>query len=148
MHSAGKLFAIAAMAALVGSVVRWPWQGTGYHVIKLKEGLYSIGPDYWAVSIGAVFALFAALYHWFPILFSFSLSSRMSLLHFSLSAVAAIAFLVIGPWFQAVSSGRLRDLSTDHAMIIAPVAAILFLAAQLIFLANVILGAFFAKYSD
>jgi cytochrome c oxidase subunit 1 len=149
MLSVGKLFAIAAIVALVLGLARWPTFGTGFYAITIKNRLYGFGPDYWAFSVGAIFALFAASYYWFPIFFSRSMNSRISLLHFWLSALAAFAFLLLAPVIHALTSPRDTAVSNDRAMTIvlaiAVISAILFLVAQIVFMASFLWSAFSGK---
>lgn len=53
MLSVGKLFAIAAIVALVLGFVRWPTFGTGFYAITIKNRVYGFGPDYWAFALTA-----------------------------------------------------------------------------------------------
>jgi cytochrome c oxidase subunit I len=149
MLSVGKLFAIAAIAALVLGLTSWPPQVAGHYEITVKSRSHGFSSDYWAFSIGAIFALFAAVYYWFPILFSRSPSSRISLLHFWLSALAAFAFLFLAPGLQALTAQRDTGVSSNRAMIavlvIATISTILFLVAQVIFLASFFWSAIFGK---
>jgi heme/copper-type cytochrome/quinol oxidase subunit 1 len=155
MLSVGKLFAIAAIAALVLGVARWPASGTGFNGITIKNRVYGFGPDTWAFSVGAIFALFAAFYYWFPILFSRSLGSRTSHLHFWLSALAAFGFLVLAPGLQALSARRDAAVSEGTltaagqrammaALIVLNISPLLFLLAQAIFLASLVWSATYA----
>lgn len=149
MLSVGKLFAIAAIVALVLGVARWPTFGTGFYAITIKNRAYGFGPDYWAFSVGAMFALFSASYYWFPIFFSRSMNSRISLLHFWLSALAAFAFLLLAPVIHALTSPRDTAVSNDRAMtivlVIAVISTILFLVAQIVFMASFLWSAFYGK---
>jgi hypothetical protein len=65
MYSVGKLFAIAAILTLVLGFARWP-SGTGVYSINFKNRGYGFGPDFWAFTVGAIFAVLAAVYLWFP----------------------------------------------------------------------------------
>jgi cytochrome c oxidase subunit I len=135
--------------ALVLGVARWPTFGTGFYGITIKNRGYVFGPDYWAFSVGAIFALFSALYYWFPIFFSRSMNSRISLLHFWLSALAAFAFLLLAPVIHALTSPRDTAVSNDRAMTIvlaiAVISTILFLVAQIVFMASFLWSAFSGK---
>jgi cytochrome c oxidase subunit I len=145
MLSVGKLFAIGAIAALVLGVARWPASATGFNAITVRNRVYGFSSDTWAFSVGAVFALFAAFYYWFPILFSRSLGSRTSHVHFWLSALAALGFLVLAPGLvsasrsAAVSEGTLTaagQRATITALVILNISPLLFLVAQAIFVAS------------
>jgi hypothetical protein len=139
MLPVGKLFAIAAILALMLGFARWP-SGTGVLTVNIKNRLYGFSPDYWAFTVGAIFAAFAAVYYWFPIVFSRSLSSRMSHIHFWLSALAAFGFLVLAPGLQAFSAPRSATASAGPTVIATLLIAILselaFLVAQVIFVAG------------
>src|SRR5256885_9119320 len=95
MLSVGKLFAVAAILALMLGFARWPSPGTGAYTITIRDRAYGFGPEYWAFTMGAVFAVFAAVYYWFPIVLP--LNSRMSNIHFWLSAFSACGFLIVEP---------------------------------------------------
>jgi hypothetical protein len=148
MLSTGKLFAIAAIAALLLGVARWPAFGTGFYAITIKNRVYGFGQDLWAFSTGAIFALLAASYYWFPIFFSRSMNSRMSLLHFWPSALAAFAFLLV-PGIYTLTSPRSTAVPSDRAMMViltvATMSAVLFLIAQIIFVASFLWSAYFAE---
>src|ERR1700722_12565312 len=105
MLSVGKLFSIAAIVVLILGLIRRP-RGTGFFAITIRNRSYGVSPDFWAFSIGAIFAVFAAVYYWFPIFFSRSLSSRISHLHFWLSTSAALAFLLLPPGLEALGAQR------------------------------------------
>lgn len=140
MPSVGKLFAIAAILALALGVARWPALGIGEYTIQIKDRAYGFSREYWAFSIGAIFSVFAAVYYWVPILFPRSLSSRMSHLHFWLSALAAFGFLLLAPGLQALSAPRDATVSEGRTMmatlLVANASALLFLVAQAIFVAS------------
>jgi len=149
MRSAGKLFAIAAIAALVLGVAGWPASRTGFNSITIRNRVYGFGPETWAFSVGAIFALFAAFYYWFPILFSRSLGSRTSHLHFWLSALAAFGFLVLAPGLQALTAPRVAVVSErtltaagQRAMmavlVVLNISPLLFVLAQAIFIASLV----------
>ena len=87
MLSVGKLFAVAAILALVVGFVRW--SQTGFYTITIKNRAYGLGSEYWVFSIAAIFAVLAAAYYWLPILISLDLGHSVSLLHFWLSAISA-----------------------------------------------------------
>jgi heme/copper-type cytochrome/quinol oxidase subunit 1 len=127
---------------------RWP-SGTPVLTINIKNRLYGFSPDYWAFTIGAIFAVFAAVYYWIPIVFSRSLSSRMSHIHFWLSALAAFGFLVLAPGLQAFSAPRSATLSEERTVIatllIATLSELAFLVAQVIFVAGWFWNAFYGK---
>src|ERR1700693_2537919 len=106
MASVGRLFAIAAILAMVLGFVRWPQPATGHLAVTVKNRAYGFSFDYWAFSLGAVLAVFAAVYYWFPVVFSRTLSERMSQLHFLLSALAAFGFLLLVPGLQALTAPR------------------------------------------
>ena len=149
MFSVGKLFALAAIFALVLGVARWPTLGTGYYEITIKNRSYGFGPDYWAFSVGAIFAVFAAVYYWFPILFSRSLSFWVSHLHFWLSALSAFGFLLLAPGLQALIAPRDSAWSSQRAIMavlgVATISTILFLVAQFIFVVSFFWSAIYGK---
>ena len=145
MLSIGKLFALAAILALVVGFVRWPQPETGFYTITIKNIAYGLGSEYWAFSIGAVFALLAAAYCWFPLVLSLRLGEFVSRLHFWLSAISAFAFLLLLPVWNAFPSLR-RTLVSDErrsvaTLVIAAVSILLFLLAQIIFAAACVWGA-------
>jgi len=136
MAFVGRLFAIAAILAMVLGFVRWPQPATGFWTITVKNRAYGLGWDYLAFSLGAFFALFAALYYWFPIVFSHTLSERMSQAHFSLSALAAASVLLLAPGLQALTTTRAAATRSDAAfasVVIILISCVLFLVAQGIF---------------
>jgi len=111
MISVGKLFAVAAILALVVGFVRWPQ--TGFYTITIKNRAYGLGSEYWAFAIAAIFALLAAAYYWLPILISLDLVHSVSLLHFCLSAISAFAFLLLLPvWNAFTRSSDIMFLKT------------------------------------
>jgi cytochrome c oxidase subunit I len=140
MSSVGKLFAIAAILVLIVGVLRWPTLGTGYYSIAIRNRGYAFGQDYWAFSIGAIFAALAAVYYWFPVLFSRSLGVWISQLHFWLSAVAAFGFLLLAPGLQELIAPRGLASSSQRAdatvLGVAIISTMLFLVAQFIFVAS------------
>jgi hypothetical protein len=142
MLSVGKLFAIAAILALMLGFARWP-SGTGAYTITIKSRAYGFGPEYWAFTMGAIFAVFAAIYYWFPIVLP--LNSRMSNLHFWLSAFSAFGFLVLAPGIAFIGP-RSVAMSQDHAVIatlvIAFLSLLVFLIAQTIFAVSCFWSAF------
>jgi cytochrome c oxidase subunit I len=148
MYSVGKLFAIAAILVLVLGVFRWPPAGTGQYVINIKNRGYGFPLQYWAFTIGALLAAFAAVYYWFPILFSRTLRYRMSYLHFWFSALAAFGFLLLAPGLDAVAEPHGGAMTSQRAVIavlvIAGISTLLFLAAQLVFVANVLWSVIYA----
>jgi heme/copper-type cytochrome/quinol oxidase subunit 1 len=70
------------------------------------------------------------------------MNSRISLLHFWLSALAAFAFLLLAPVIHALTSPRDTAVSSDRAMtivlVIAVISTILFLVAQIVFMASLL----------
>jgi len=148
MLSVGKLFAITAILALMVGFVRWP-PGTGLYTITIKNRAYGFGSDYWAFSIGAIFAMLAAAYYWFPVVFSLKLGDLSSHLHFWLSAISAFAFLLLPPGWQAFTSLRTTVLSGERGtlaiLLIMTVSALLFLVAQAIFVGACVWSAFYAR---
>ena len=137
MLSVRKLFAITAILALMVGFVRWPQPGTGFYTITIKNRAYGFGSDYWAFSIGAIFAMLAAAYYWFPVVLSLKLGDFVSHLHFWLSTISAFAFLLLLPGWQAFTSLRTTVLSGERGslaiLLIMTVSALLFLLAQTIF---------------
>ena len=136
--SVGKLFAITAILALMVGFVRWPQPETGFYAITIKNRAYGFGSDYWAFSIGAIFAILAAAYYWFPIVLSLKLGEFVSHLHFWLSSVSAFAFLVVPPVWNAFPSLRQGGLITSERgqlamLVIIAASTLLFLLAQIIF---------------
>ena len=148
MVSVGRQFTIAAILTLMLGFARWPAR-TGFYAVTIESRAYGFGPDYWAFSVGAIFAVFAAVYYWFPIAFSRSLSSRMSHFHFWLSALAAFGFLVLAPGLQAVSAppgATVSEKRTEVAtLLIAIFSALAFLVAQTIFVASAFWNALYGK---
>jgi len=146
MLSIGKLFAAAAILALVVGFVRWPQPETFFYTITIRNRAYGFGSEYWAFSIGAIFAMLAAAYYWFPVVLSLDLGHFVSHLHFWLSVVSAFAFLLLLPGWQAFTASRPTLLSTDRGsfavLLIVSVCALLFLLAQAIFIAACVWNAF------
>lgn len=135
----GKLFALAAISALMLGIVPWPSLRAGGYTIAVGDRSYGFGLEYWAFSAGAIFAVFSALYYWLPIFFPQSLNIRMSYLHFWLSAAAAFGFLLLGPGLQALGTSRKGAAPEKYViatLVIAIVSALLFFAAQAIFIVN------------
>jgi heme/copper-type cytochrome/quinol oxidase subunit 1 len=149
MFSVGKLFAMAAIVALALGVARWPTFDTGFYSITIRNRGYGFGMDFWALSVGAIFALISASYYWFPIIFSRSMNHRMSLFHFWLSAIAAFSFLLLAPGIPALSPARGAAVSGDRALtgmlVTAAISTILFLVVQAIFVASLVWSAFFGE---
>jgi cytochrome c oxidase subunit 1 len=148
MPIVGKLFGLAAILALILGIVRWPSLGAGVYTVTIKNRAYGFGQEYWAFSVGAVFAILAALYYWLPVLLPNSPSSRMSYLHFWLSAVAAIGFLLLAPGlrvFTAPRNGAASDKYVIATLVVAGISALLFLAAQAIFIASCLWNTVFGK---
>jgi len=137
MLSVGKLFAIAAIVALVVGFVHWPLPQTGFYTITIKNRAYGLGSDYWAFPIGAVFAALAAAYYWLPLMLSLRLGEFVSHLHFWLSAVSAFAFLLLLPVWNAFPTLRRSFVSDERGsvaiLVIAAVSTLLFLLEQIIF---------------
>ena len=140
MHAVGKLFAIAAIVVLAVGVSPWPTSAPGQYDVYIKDRYYVFSLDYWTVCVGAIFAVFAVVYYWFPIFFRRSLSTQASHLHFWFSAVAAFGFLLLAPGLQLFSMSRDTAVPSQRAMIATLVTAgisiILFLTAQLIFVVS------------
>jgi len=148
MPSVGRLFAVAAILVLVLGVARWPTLSNGFYSITFKNRSYGFGPDYWAFSVGAIFALFAAVYYWFPILLSRSLSIRVSLVHFWLSAFAAFGFLLLAPGLVLIASRGLASASQRAVVAglgVAIVSMMLFSVAQFVFVASFFWSALHTK---
>lgn len=147
MLSVGKLFAVAAIIALIVGFISWPQPETGFYTITLKNRAYGFGVEYWAFSIGAIFAVLAAAYYWFPIVFTHALNSRMSNLHFWLSAFSAVGFLILAPGITFIAR-RGALVSEDYAVITTLVVAFLsllfFLVGQAIFVINCFWSAFYS----
>jgi cytochrome c oxidase subunit 1 len=118
-------------------------------MIYSKNRGFSFPLHYWAFSIGAIFAVFAAIYYWFPILFSRSLGIWTSQLHFWLSALAVFGFLLLAPGLEALIAPRDTALSNQRAMMVvlgtAIISIILFLVAQIIFLAGFLWSAIYGQ---
>jgi cytochrome c oxidase subunit 1 len=140
MSSVGRLFAIAAILVLVLGVARWPTLGTAFYTFNIKNRGYGFGPDHYAFFLGAVFAFYAAVYYWFPLLSSRSLIVWTSHLHFWLSAVAAFGFLLLAPGIEALLAPQGLGSSSQRAIIavlgVAIISTMLFLVAQFIFFAS------------
>lgn len=139
MLSVGKLFAVAAILALVVGFVPWPQPQTGFYTITIKNRAYGLGSEYWAFSIGAVFALLAAAYCWFPLVLSLRLGRFVSHLHFWLSAASAFASLLFLPVWDVFPSLRRTLISDERGsvaiLVIAASSTLIFLLAQIIFAA-------------
>jgi heme/copper-type cytochrome/quinol oxidase subunit 1 len=146
MRSVGKLFAVAAILALVVGFVRWPLPQNGFYTITIKNRAYGLGSDYWAFPIGAVFAALAVAYYWLPLMLSLRLGEFVSHLHFWLSAVSAFAFLLLLPVWNAFPSLRRSFVSDERGsiaiLVIAGVSTLLFLLAQIIFATACLWNAF------
>src|SRR5215469_1353247 len=147
MLSVGKLFAVAAILALLVGFVRWPQPQTVY-TITIKNRAYGLGSEYWAFPIAAIFALLAAAYYWLPILISLDLGHSVSLLHFSLSAISAFAFLLLLPVWNAFT--RLRNVISEERgavaiLVIMVVSTLLFLLAQVIFVVACVWSVFYGR---
>ena len=148
MISVGKLFAVAAILALVVGFVRWPQPQTGFYTITIKNRAYGLGSEYWAFAIAAIFALLAAAYYWLPILISLDLVHSVSLLHFCLSAISAFAFLLLLPVWNAFT--RLRNMMSEERgavaiLVIMVVSTLLFLLAQVIFVVACVWSVFYGR---
>jgi len=148
MISVGKLFAVAAILALVVGFVRWPQPQTGFYTITIKNRAYGLGSEYWAFAIAAIFALLAAAYYWLPILISLDLVHSVSLLHFWLSAISAFAFLLLLPVWNAFT--RLRNMMSEERgavaiLVIMVVSTLLFLLAQVIFVVACVWSVFYGR---
>ena len=147
MLSVGKLFAVAAIIALIAGFISWPQPETGFYTITLKNRAYGFGAEYWAFSISAIFAVLAAAYYWFPIVFTHALNSRMSNLHFWLSAFSAVGFLVLAPGITFIAR-RGALVSEDYAVIttlaVAFLSLLFFLVGQAIFVINCLWSAFYS----
>jgi heme/copper-type cytochrome/quinol oxidase subunit 1 len=148
MLSVGKLFAVAAILALVLGFVRWPQSQTGFYTITIKNRAYGLGSEYWAFPIAAIFALLAAAYYWLPILISLDFGHSLSLLHFWLSAISAFAFLLLLPVWNAFT--RLRNVMSEEReavaiLVIMVVSTLLFLLAQVIFVAACVWSVFYGR---
>jgi len=148
MLSVGKLFAIAAILALMIGFIRWPQPQTGFYTITIKNRAYGFGSDYWAFPIGAIFATLAAAYYWFPFVLSLNLGRFVSQLHFWLSAVSAFVFLFLAPAWQAFTPTRtaiLGERSFFAVLLMAAISALLFLLAQVIFVAACVWSGFYGR---
>src|SRR5712692_1622247 len=139
MRPAGKLFAIAAILALLVGVLHWPdWEKGGYVFTMGRGGTpghdarVAVASEYSAFCAGAIFAVFAVIYYWFPILFSRSLSERVSQLHFWISTLAAFAFL-FAPVVPTLFKGRSERTLSTTVLIIAVLSSLFFLIAQVVF---------------
>ena len=148
MYSVGKLFAIAAILTLVLGFARWP-SGTGVYSINFKNRGYAFGPDFWAFTVGAIFAVLAAVYFWFPVVFSRTLSGRFSHIHFWLSAITAFGFLVLAPGIMAFSAVRHATVPEKPTVVatlsIAILSVLTFLVAQAVFVATSFWNALYGK---
>ena len=147
MLSVRKLFAVAAILALLVGFVRWPQPQTVY-TITIKSRAYGLGSEYWAFPIAAIFALLAAAYYWLPILISLDLGHSVSLLHFWLSAVSAFAFLLLLPVWNALA--RLRNAMSEERgavaiLVIMVVSTLLFLLARVIFVVACVWSVFYGR---
>jgi heme/copper-type cytochrome/quinol oxidase subunit 1 len=149
MLSVGKLFAVAAILALIVGFISWPQPETGFYTITFRNRSYGFGSDYWAFSIGAIFAVLAASYRWLPSVFSLQLNGLVTHLHFWLSAISAFAFLLVVPGWQAFASSRATALSGEQGSIaqflVLTVATMLFLFAQVLFVGGCIWGILYSR---
>ena len=146
MLSVGKLFAVAAILALVVGFVRW--SQNGFYTITIKNRAYGLGSEYWAFPIAAIFALLAAAYYWLPILISLDFGHSVSFLHFWLSAISAFAFLLLLPVWNAFT--RLRNVMSEERgtvaiLVIMIVSTLLFLLTQVIFVVACVWSVFYGR---
>ena len=148
MLSVGKLFAVAAVLALVVGFVRWPQPQTGFYTITIKNRAYGLGSEYWVFSIAAIFAVLAAAYYWLPILISLDLGHSVSLLHFWLSAISAFAFLLLLPlWngFTRLTNSMAEERGAVAILAIMVISTLLFLLAQVIFVVACVWSVFYGR---
>jgi hypothetical protein len=149
MLSVGKLFAVAAILALIVGFVPWPVEKTGLYTISIGNRAYGFSADYWAFSVGAVFAVLAALYYWLPFIFSLHLSVLASNLHFWLSAIPAFAILLLVPVWQTLARSTPSTASGERGaitiVVVSAVSILLFLVAQSIFLLNCVWSALYRR---
>ena len=146
MLSVGKLFAVAAILALVVGFVRW--SQNGFYTITIKNRAYGLGSEYWAFPIAAIFAVLAAAYYWLPILISLDLGHSVSLLHFWLSAISAFAFLLLLPlWngFTRLTNSMAEERGAVAILAIMVISTLLFLLAQVIFVVACVWSAFYGR---
>jgi len=152
MLPAGKLFAIAAILALLVGVLRLPaWEKAGYaftigRSAAAGHDLRVAAPaeEYWAFCVGAIFAVFAAIYYWFPLLFSRTINTQVSQLHFWMSTLAAFAFL-FAPALQVMFKSWSERAVSTVILAIAALSCLLFLIAQVIFVAGISWSAAYGK---
>jgi hypothetical protein len=137
MLSVGKLFAFAAIVVLAIGFVPWPITRVGVYTITIKNVAYGFSSDYWAFSVGALFATLAALYYWLPFILSLNLSAPASHIHFWLSTISALAILLLVPGWQAFTTSRPAsdERGTIAVLLVTAVSILLFLLAQLVFIA-------------
>lgn len=137
MLSIGKLFAVAAILVLVVGFIPWPVEKVGVYTITIKNVAYGFSSDYWAFSVGALFATLAALYYWLPFILSLNLSAPASHIHFWLSTISALAILLLVPGWQALTNSRppSDERGTIAVLLVTAVSILLFLLAQLVFVA-------------
>lgn len=157
MASVGRLFAIAAIVALVLGLLRWPRAVTTRYVITIGDRGYGLSLDYFAFFAAAIFTVCAAAYYWFPILFLRSLTGPVSVahsLHFWLSALGALGFLVLAPTFAEWSAahgahtfdpGATKERGAIAGLVTMIVSVLLFLAAQAVFIFSLIRSAMQAR---
>ena len=149
MLSVGKLFAIAAILALVVGFVPWSVEKTGAYTINIGNRAYGFSADYWAFSVGAVFALLAALYYWLPFVFSLHLSALASNLHFWLSAIPAFAVLLLIPVWQTLAKSTPSTAPGERGaitiVVVSAISILLFLVAQFVFLLNCLWSALYRR---
>jgi len=146
MLSVRKLFAVAAILALVVGFVRW--SQNGFYTITIKNRAYGLGSEYWAFPIAAIFAVLAAAYYWLPILISLDLGHSVSLLHFWLSAISAFAFLLLLPvWngFTRLTNAMAEERGAVAILVIMVISTLLFLLAQVIFVVACVWRVFYGR---
>ncbi|PYU28535.1 MAG: hypothetical protein DMG32_02435 [Acidobacteria bacterium] len=147
MLSIGKLFAAAAIVMLLVGFIRWPVERVGVYTITIKNRAYGFSSDYWAFSVGAIFAVIAVAYYWISFVLSLRLGMLASNLHFWMSASAAVVVLVLLPAWETFSSRSI--VSDDRAALgvlaVTAVSILLFLIAQIIFIVNCIWSALYSR---
>jgi len=149
MLSVGKLFAIAAILALIAGFVPWPVEKTGVYTINVGNRAYGFSTDYWAFSVGAIFAVLATLYYWLPFFLSLHLSALASNLHFWLSAIPAFAVLLLIPVWQTLTpstpSAGTGERGAIAVLLVTAVSVLLFLLAQFVFFVNCVWSALYRR---
>jgi cytochrome c oxidase subunit I len=144
------LFALAFLPMFgVGGLSGLPL-GLAASDVLLHDTWYVVGHFHFLVAPGTVFAIFAGIYYWFPVVTGRTLNHRLGVVHFWASLVAMTA--IFTPMFTLGLRGvnrRLYDagLQYAHAQDTLGIqahmtwAAVALGLAQLPFIANVILSA-------